>query len=514
MFEFQRSTLADFRKSVMAFVAVCLSLLPVMASEVSESAELRTSHDAYASVKLGGDVSDTSLSVNWEIDLANVDGNQNHFSMAKCGNNLYVCIDYFDSPRAGKLFLREYRISDGNNRTLEVELPDDLKSVGTRFHTIVTDEDDNLLAVFLRRNQENVRHPELVLCKIELLQNEIALDIDNAVVIQLHKMTLAPLDNEGADIYSPWVGTVQHFTGSFDARLFQFEMAFGWNEDGTTNKYAYLHIQYEEGDNRSANIDVLSLGIEDDLYVSAAPDVVAFPADDELLMVTRAPKRQSDGSFIYFTSKLYRGGVLWNAEVMGENDVVNCRGFHTFMHNGHELSVYAAHHNEKDGSAFNIVEWNKEHDAFEKLWEAPGTAFKCDFSVSPVYPVYYRQLAITEDGGSPLARNGGVSTNLYLCSPGSGIGSYTITTPDISTGIESFDDGSRSVFVKRGNKIYVRCDGLMADGELRIFDLSGRVAGVVGLGVQTEDGIELSSLVSPGVYLVKVDADVLKVVID
>ena len=70
------------------------------------------------------------------------------------------------------------------------------------------------------------------------------------------------------------------------------------------------------------------------------------------------------------------------------------------------------------------------------------------------------------------------------------------------------------MFVKRGNKIYVRCDGLMADGELRIFDLSGRVAGVVGLGVQTEDGIELSSLVSPGVYLVKVDADVLKVVID
>lgn len=105
MSKFQCYLPADFRKCVVAFVIVILSSLVVVASD-SESAELRTSHDVYAPVRLDGDLSHTSISVNWEIDLANADGNQNHFSMAKTGDNLYVCVDYFGEPHNGKLFLR------------------------------------------------------------------------------------------------------------------------------------------------------------------------------------------------------------------------------------------------------------------------------------------------------------------------------------------------------------------------------------------------------------------------
>lgn len=512
MSKFQCYLPADFRKCVVAFVIVILSSLVVVASD-SESAELRTSHDVYAPVRLDGDLSHTSISVNWEIDLANADGNQNHFSMAKTGDNLYVCVDYFGEPHNGKLFLREYRLSDGNHRELDVELPDNLKSAGTRFHSITVDGDGNLIAVFVRRCQENILHPELVLCEIKLSQGVIELDVDNAVTILLSNITLAPLQ-DGADIYSPWAGSVQGFSGSFASRSFQFAMAFGWNEKRTTNKYAYLKIRYDgtAGYNQPASADVTPLDIEGDLYGNAAPDVAEFPADSELFMVTRAPDGVGGKCF---TPKLYRNGTCCDEEIMGENNSDNCRGFYTFMHNGHELSAYAVHHDEKNGSAFNIVEWSKGHDSYVKLWEAPATAFKCDFSVSPIYPVYYRQLAIADNDNSPLARdNGGVSTNLYLCSPGSGIGSYTITTPEISTGID-VTGVSHTGLVQRGNRLFVRLsDEHLSEGLLVVMDLSGRIVKTVDMCALNEDGIDLSSLIAPGVYLVRFEACVLKVVVD
>ena len=291
-------------------------------------------------------------------------------------------------------------------------------------------------------------------------------------------------------------------------------MAFGWNEKRTTNKYAYLKIRYDgtAGYNQPASADVTPLDIEGDLYGNAAPDVAEFPTDSELFMVTRAPDGVGGKCF---TPKLYRNGTCCDEEIMGENNSDNCRGFYTFMHNGHELSAYAVHHDEKNGSAFNIVEWSKGHDSYVKLWEAPATAFKCDFSVSPIYPVYYRQLAIADNDNSPLARdNGGVSTNLYLCSPGSGIGSYTITTPEISTGID-VTGVSHTGLVQRGNRLFVRLsDEHLSEGLLVVMDLSGRIVKTVDMCALNEDGIDLSSLIAPGVYLVRFEACVLKVVVD
>lgn len=507
MFKLKNHLLANLGKMVAVIAIACLSSLAVTAADDSESAELRISHDTYDPVKLMGDVSYTSISVNWEIDLANADGNQNQFSMVKAGDNLYLCVDYFSAPRNGKLFLREYRISDGNHRELEVELPADLQGDGTRFHSITTDDYGNLIAVFVRRCQENILHPELVLCEIKLSHEALELDVDNAVTMLLSNIKLAPL-KDGEDIYSFWVGSVQRISGSFDARLFQFGLAFGWNEKGTKNQYAYLRIEYDESVsyNQPARIDVTRLDVEGDLYENAAPDVAEFPTDSELLMVTRAPEGDK-----YFTPKLYRDGTRCDVEIMGENDAVNCRGFYTFMHNGHELSAYAVHHNEKNGSAFNIVEWNKEHNSCSTLWKAPATAFKYDVAAFPVYR-YYRQLAIAENNISPLGRsNGAVSTDLYLCSPGSGIGSYTITTPDTPTGID-VTDASDHGLVQHGNKLLVRgSERGVKDALLVVMDLSGRVVTTVDLRALNNGEIDLSSLVAPGIYVVRFGADVLKV---
>ena len=181
------------------------------------------------------------------------------------------------------------------------------------------------------------------------------------------------------------------------------------------------------------------------------------------------------------------------------------------MHNGHELSAYAVHHNEKDGSAFNIMEWNTEHNSCSTLWKAPATAFKYDFAAFPVYR-YYRQLAIAENNISPLGRsNGAVSTDLYLCSPGSGIGSYTITTPDTPTGID-VTDASDHGLVQHGNKLFVRgSEREVMDALLVVMDLSGRVVKTVDLRALNDSEIDLSSLVAPGIYVVRLGADVLKV---
>lgn len=509
MSEFQNHLLANLRKIVAVLAIACLPSLVAAAADGSESAELRISHDTYNPVKLMGDVSYTSISVNWEIDLANADGNQNQFSMAKAGANLYLCVDYFSEPRNGKLFLREYRILDGSHREIEVELPTDLQGDGTRFHSITTDDYGNLIALFVRRCQENILHPELVLCEIKLSHEALELDVDNAVTILLPNIKLAPL-HEGSEIYPPWIGSIQRLAGSFDARLFQFGLAFGWNEKGTKNQYAYLRIEYDESVsyNQPSRIDVTRLDIEGNLDAYVAPDVAEFPTDSELLMVTRGPEGVGDK---YFTPKLYRDGTCCDVEIMGENDAVNCRGFYTFMHNGHELSAYAVHHNEKDGSAFNIMEWNTEHNSCSTLWKAPATAFKYDFAAFPVYR-YYRQLAIAENNISPLGRsNGAVSTDLYLCSPGSGIGSYTITTPDTPTGID-VTDASDHGLVQHGNKLFVRgSEREVMDALLVVMDLSGRVVKTVDLRALNDSEIDLSSLVAPGIYVVRLGADVLKV---
>ena len=45
-------------------------------------------------------------------------------------------------------------------------------------------------------------------------------------------------------------------------------------------------------------------------------------------------------------------------------------------------------------------------------------------------------------------------------------------------------------------------------------DLSGRIVKTVDMCALNEDGIDLSSLIAPGVYLVRFEACVLKVVVD
>ena len=85
----------------------------------------RTELDRYTTLQLPGDETKTTLSANWEAELKNTDGNQNQLSMARCGNQLFLCTSYFDDTDSRKdgLFLRRFSVHDGTDDHMTISRP-------------------------------------------------------------------------------------------------------------------------------------------------------------------------------------------------------------------------------------------------------------------------------------------------------------------------------------------------------------------------------------------------------
>lgn len=76
-------------------MAACLCAAPKSMAAPAEETVFRTELERYTTLQLPGDETKTMLSANWEAELKNTDGNQNQLSMARCGDQLFLCTSYF-----------------------------------------------------------------------------------------------------------------------------------------------------------------------------------------------------------------------------------------------------------------------------------------------------------------------------------------------------------------------------------------------------------------------------------
>lgn len=501
--------------------AICLDAWLAMPASVTaadgESTVFRNDLDTYISLQLPGDTKPTTLTANWEAELTNKDGNQNQMSMAKCGDDLFVCISYYDDidDRKGALFLRRYSALDGTADEMTIALPEDFQpqyADAETFHAITSDSNGNLVAMLLDEyiNDTGTKALKITLYHVDLTTR--MLDSDSRIEIEIPTDKLNP-----SPVYNPWMERIDSFKGDFLSGVFCFGATMGWRDQAIMKKkFLYSHQIIDYDITRANPVEITDKQIfifESTTDQNHCPDIV--PLSEGSFVVTR---NFYDGE--YYPPTIYTVADGKTTDTLSDNwgsnaEMAYCRGFYPFIHNGHTLALFGQRHdttNEGNGAAYCLINLpgKKTFNGYTPMWDFPATSFPSGEAEHPVYQKFYRQLAVVEvpQASAADADDEGSVTNIYICSPGTGIGSYTLatktSTPTSILGIGN-DADEAPMPVLQGRTLYLSAatDALTAE----LFDTTGRhIASLPASGTE----IDLSSL-STGLYIVRTGSHVIKI---
>lgn len=491
--------------SVMASVIVCVN--------ATETVDLHQITSSVPEFQLTGDDYTSYVSTLWEWDLANVDGNQNQMSMAKCGNTLYVCVTYFDDVenRKGNLFLCKYSVETGEHlENITIETPNDFKpGMSEQSYAIVSDDDGNLIVALAKPDAKGKMYC-IDMRKVDFSGNEPQLLADTAVQIELPNMT--------ASKYEPWMERLNDFSGSFDDGQFSFYTTVGRLHDSRWRYTGFdIVVDTTLPLDEQVSVDEKYLRVKGEHYQNSSPDMVLFPGSVSSYVTTLNQWMYGDNDNVStgmvnptliqdgYTTDDNLGVFDWHSSDKGY-----CRGFYPFYHNGHALAVYGASNNETDGATFRVITLPGEQTFFgaEELFTIPSTPFPAGGEAHKAYPKNYLQLVVVEPLENQM-RNNVVSevTRLYVCAPGCGIAAYELVTPMSAAGVESVEFENANVRIEGWNLMVDNSEVLSAGTRVEVFDFSGRKLHSSRLTSTSHD----LSFLAPGIYLVKVGRQVLKV---
>lgn len=458
-------------------------------------------------VILDGDKRSTQITTNWELDLTNNDGDQNQMSMVKCGNYIYVGISY-QSPLQGELVVRRYDASTGYHSVSYDFVVGGLPSSdGAGYHTLASDDDGNLLVCRIVRGSTSDS------------VNLYRIDTDTFMRDEQDDVTFSlPSGDCTSAPYQPGLERINNFSGSITSGNFSFDALCAFSPKGAEYSYTYYHFSCENGTPRTNAVFslppsfILSTNLNDNYHVDVAP----LPGIDHTFVVTHG---YSSPDLTHFAPQIITGipaspeistqsiTATWDAT---HNGIVNCRGFHAFEHNGHIMGLFPAV--SANGSfAFQLISWpeanNGDFLTINPVAKLPAeNSFAAESAEARIYPRFYRHLAVAENPAIPAtyAANPSTenSTNLFVCSPGRGLASYTLLTQSSTTGAAQTCIGSQTdspTLSLRGSAIHLTNPNAAYIGSLTVHDISGRA--VLTYPINTESITLSIAHLSTGIYI-------------
>lgn len=488
------------------------SAIPLGAEEIPADNAVERSVEMFSRfdpVILDGDKRSTQITTNWELDLTNNDGDQNQMSMVKCGNYIYVGISYH-SPLQGELVVRRYDASTGYHSVSDDFVVGGLPSSdGAGFHTLASDDDGNLLVCRIERGSTSYS------------VNLYRIDTDTFTRDERCDITFSLYTGNYSsnNINRPGLERINNFSGIITSGNFSFDALCAFSPEGAKYSYIYYHFSCENGTPRTNSVFSLppsfirATYLNDDYHVDVSP----LPGIDHTFVVTHGYSGRED--LTHFAPQIITGipaspevstqsiTATWDAT---HNGIENCRGFHAFEHNGHIMGLFPAV--SANGSfAFQLISWPEAYNGdfltINPVAKLPAeNSFAAESAEARIYSCFYRHLAVAEKPSIPAtyAANPSTenSTNLFVCSPGRGLASYTLLTQSSTTGAAQTCIGTQTdspTLSLRGSAIHLTNPNAAYIGSLTIHDISGRA--VLTHPINTESVTLSVAQLSTGIYI-------------
>lgn len=458
----------------------------------------------FEDVTLSGDNGTTKCNAIWETDLNNPDGNLWFQSAVKVGDVIYCSAPAI----SGKEWtVRSFSANSGEEMwSGVVEVPEYMMS-GLPHRTILARDDQGALLA-LRCMARDLSGKEA-----EGIIRITALNIEDAGVAFGSEYVDVPteidmLTENYAD--KSHMERVAYFSGDFNGGNFAVGAMIGWNDRGDDRfKQCLLEATVKDGVAEVKRTDLKVYDNEE--RVNMWLDFLVV--DENCCVVTPNdgwPTICTGGSWDSISERMEDVAPTFT----GDNPA-GCRGFDTFMHNGHRLAVFAAHHNETDGVKFNIAEWPDRGDtpsftSLSQCWAVPSNEFSHN---AAFYPTNYRHILLAETpaNGSRSAAEG--DTRFYVYAPGCGLAAYELHTVS-PTGVDTVTRAAAATLSLSDDGDWLLIDGgrgVATEGELYagIYDLAGRM---VMEARCAESRIYIGGL-PKGHYIAAVGAETLKLAI-
>lgn len=399
----------------------------------------------------------TKMSPVWECQLLNADAYQNQMSMAVANGNIYVCVDYFEGDRKGKIFIRKYDCATGAEtmhlieypKFYEMEYQPEIASNDPNFPFIVSDDTETLFVAQSWRLPDDASGSRNVVRVYfaEIDQDDMTIIKDNLYFAE------AMLTLNGA----MWMERIDRVNGSIKDGDFSFRAVFA----GKPNSYYSYYIMDYTG--TPEMLVALDAGSENQTL--AYPQLSNISGTDAYIL-TGMPYNNvaSKELYLYTTDNSERIKLGWQ---FGEN----CRGITPFVHNGQVYAVYAKTNNSTDGSQFQLIELDANTGVHANVATFPDVPFSVE---NPIHKTV-RQMAVAK---SMTVKNRAdaetVATDLYVYAPGAGMGAYRIETKeDTPNGIVSAEHADVQVKWINGHLQFGSSD---FDGQLvKIYSATGQM---------------------------------------
>ncbi|MBD5225198.1 MAG: hypothetical protein HDS68_04415 [Bacteroidales bacterium] len=453
----------------------------------------------------------------WETDLKNADGFQDGCSMAVSGNTLYLCVRQYDPIETGEdqshIFIRRFNTDNGEELTSWIiECPEQyrmLQRSGSGGNAVYSP------SKYVNFSIANDNYGNLLLLSLNAHNQSVHKGIPN--------VTLIPLSDDG-ELVTEQAVTCETAELADDC----------YNTSSGKDLCALTRIDRITGDIQSGNYSVAFLPcrtvgqpIENFIYVTA--DVTASESGELTASINTIPYQRVNMSTIESirTDEIRRPEM----HVVADNDdyaVISIRAdydndgtgapilmkrnnnqfefsekasfetmpglpeaqgkiakkFYTFKHGNHIMAVYPLCMDTENGSQFAITEWTNP-STFSSLSSNIVMFPTLPFSYpEQIEQDTYRQLAISrpvtvETDPATFSRsdnNDEPISDVFVCSPGSGIAALRIAPAPIITSINgTFDSDTNGVSLNLdGNILRINGDNDPADF-LVITDIQGHV---------------------------------------
>lgn len=460
---------------------------PDAAAEATQGVP-RSVLSAPMSLRLEGDEGATAIVPLWETDLDNLDSFQDNVSMAVAGDVVCVCVNYLDPIETGEdrssIFIRRFNAADGSElQPWVIACPDDYRlrqktdtgyKVSDRHNiTIGSDSHGNLLLACYRCRESANPQPVLTLVPLspdgELLTRR-QVDVDG----QYNSNGNFYFRGNSLDQCS--VSISDAIDGDISSGDYTVWLTLG--VDTQPEYYDYTRVTVTDDTPDYPNFNRLNFGLLPEMNDAAMkrPQLHRVAGQERYFTLTlcqdydkgtppgaprlfRCPGSSTDINYAGCTMSLDQ--LIFPAAPLPQRP---CMGFHTFLHGGHVMAVYPRHLDKQEGVRFTLAEW-PDMTSFATL--------AGNFTILPenpfAYPTKmnnpgYRQMAVSRtvdsDQVTGWERPAGDTTpvtDMFICSPGSGIAAYRLTAPNHTTALSETAIGDRHSAPSlrlRGNMLY------------------------------------------------------------
>lgn len=470
----------------------------------------RTKLSLETEISLQNDEFYTTILPLWETDLDNLDGYQNNNSIAVSDETVYVCVNNIDPIETGEnpgtIFIRRFNTLNGQElQPWLIECPEEYKPLKKNIvsdqttytakdannFVITNDDAGNLMLVTLLAKSTSPTSPQLHFIPLsndgELLTNnktDVTIQTGfNCFDSKGDACLLTKVDRVEGDIASgnykisllP-VWTHMPYNGIYYYDYTEITVSTNENGEKTVDKYL-SRLNLEENHPNDAWGKVLRPEIH----------FVSGQAQYAVVTTTKAADLKGYGApMLYRRNGIGNDIKFLNREPLPGNTSEQkvCRGFYTLNHGNHILAVYPKHFDETNGAQFVITEW-PDASTFSSMDNTYATMPSDPFAFPrKIAPSYYRQLIasrkVNHDNISGWNRPEGDETpvsDIFICTPGSGIAAYRVTPSDHTTALSenmAISPATQPMWLD-GNVLHIDDTLICGNNRLTITDMGGRI---------------------------------------